>query len=59
MTLAIGDKPLTAENVVEGYQAAGCDALILPPSIVEDISRADGGVDKLKQLGYVACGGGK
>ncbi|KAM3549904.1 hypothetical protein ARSEF4850_008612 [Beauveria asiatica] len=55
MSLAIGDKPLTAENVVEGYEAAGCDALVLPPSIVEDISKLDGGVEKLKQLSYVCC----
>ncbi|KAM3498789.1 hypothetical protein MY10362_007905 [Beauveria mimosiformis] len=58
MSLAIGDKPLTAENVVEGCEAAGCDALVLPPSIVEDISKLDGGVEKLKQLSYVCCGGG-
>ncbi|OAA55119.1 Male sterility, NAD-binding protein [Cordyceps fumosorosea ARSEF 2679] len=58
MTLGIGDKPLTAESVVRGYEAAGCDALILPPSIVEDISKLDGGIEKLKKLSYVACGGG-
>ncbi|KAH8715345.1 Non-canonical non-ribosomal peptide synthetase FUB8 [Beauveria bassiana] len=52
MSLAIGDKPLTAENVVVGYEAAGSDALVLPPSIVEDISKLDGGVEQLKQLSY-------
>lgn len=59
MSLAIGDKPLTAKSVVEGYEAAGSDALILPPSIVEDLAKLDGGVEKLKQLSYVGCGGGK
>ncbi|ATY63408.1 Male NAD-binding [Cordyceps militaris] len=58
LTLAIGDKPLTAESVFEGYEAAGCDALILPPSTVEDMAKLDGGIDKLKQLRYVAIGGG-
>ncbi|KAJ4147015.1 hypothetical protein LMH87_001568 [Akanthomyces muscarius] len=58
MTLAIADKPLTAENVVKGYEAADCDAVLLPPSTVEDIARLDGGVEKLKQLSYVCCGGG-
>ncbi|TQV90799.1 nonribosomal peptide synthetase [Cordyceps javanica] len=57
ITLAIGDKPLTADSVVKGYEAAGCDALILPPSIIEDIAMLDGGIEKLKQLSYVACGG--
>ncbi|OAQ97692.1 hypothetical protein LLEC1_03573 [Akanthomyces lecanii] len=58
MSLPIADKPLTADGVVKGYEAAGCDALILPPSIAEDISRLDGGIEKLKQLSYVLCGGG-
>ncbi|OAA34168.1 Male sterility, NAD-binding protein [Beauveria brongniartii RCEF 3172] len=58
MSLAIGDKPLTAKSVVEGYEAAGSDALILPPSIVEDLAKLDGGVERLKQLSYVGCGGG-
>ncbi|KAM3511235.1 hypothetical protein MY11210_005104 [Beauveria gryllotalpidicola] len=58
MSLAIGDQPLTAKSVIEGYEAAGSDALILPPSIVEDIAKLDGGVERLKQLSYVGCGGG-
>ncbi|KAJ6780154.1 hypothetical protein PWT90_01970 [Aphanocladium album] len=58
MTLSIGDKPLTAESVVQSYEAAGCDAIILPPSIVEDIALLDGGVEKLKQLSYICSGGG-
>ncbi|KAJ3495792.1 hypothetical protein NLG97_g3138 [Lecanicillium saksenae] len=58
MTLSIGDKPLTADNVVQGYEVAGCDAIILPPSIVEDIARLEGGVEKMKKLSYVCYGGG-
>lgn len=59
MTLAIADKPMTAENVVKGYEAAGCDALLLPPSTVEDVAMLDGGIEKLKHLSYVCCGGGE
>lgn len=59
MTLSMADKPLTAENVVKAYDAAGCDALIVPPSIVEDIALLDNGVEKLKKMSYVSCGGGQ
>lgn len=58
MALGVGDRPLTAESVVEGYEAAGCDALVVPPSIVEDISLLSGSLEKLQKLSYVACGGG-
>ncbi|KAL1838823.1 hypothetical protein VTJ49DRAFT_2180 [Mycothermus thermophilus] len=56
--LGIGDRPLTADLVVECLKHSGADATILPPAIMEELSNSEESIDVLKKLAWVGSGGG-
>lgn len=58
IVLGMPDVPLTAELIVECLSRSGADAAFLPPSIIEQLSRSDEGVDALKRLRILTFGGG-
>jgi acyl-CoA synthetase (AMP-forming)/AMP-acid ligase II len=57
--LGMPDRPLNAELVTECLISAGVDAAFLPPSILEELSPSDQGIEQLLKLSYVICSGGK
>ncbi|WDK21068.1 male sterility protein [Colletotrichum graminicola] len=66
-TMAIGgkeavfslpDRPLTADLSIEVIQATGSNSAMLPPSILEEMSRRPEHIAVLKQLSFLAFGGG-
>ncbi|KAF7115496.1 hypothetical protein CNMCM5793_002454 [Aspergillus hiratsukae] len=50
--------PLTGDNVVEWLQNSGATYTVLPPAILEQMSRSQAALDELKKLQVVAFGGG-
>ncbi|KAJ5623691.1 acetyl-CoA synthetase-like protein [Penicillium lividum] len=50
--------PFTGDNVVEWLQNSGATYTVLPPVILEQMSRSQVALDTLKQLQIVAFGGG-
>ncbi|KAI0102376.1 hypothetical protein GGR51DRAFT_527142 [Nemania sp. FL0031] len=56
--LGCGDKPLTADLVIECLDSVKYDGILLPPSVVEDLSHNEEYVSKLSKLGMVIVGGG-
>jgi hypothetical protein len=58
--LGIGDRPLSADMVVECLKYADANAIILPPTILEELSQSTAeSLDVLRKLSYVGFGGGK
>ncbi|KAI2470044.1 acetyl-CoA synthetase-like protein [Annulohypoxylon bovei var. microspora] len=54
----IGSKPLTGDLVVEYIEQTGGETIILPPSILVDMSQVPAHVEALKKLKLVFFGGG-
>ncbi|KAL2839422.1 acetyl-CoA synthetase-like protein [Aspergillus pseudoustus] len=50
--------PLTGDNVVEWLQNSGAGYTVLPPAILEQMSRSQAALDELKKLHVVVFGGG-
>ena len=59
LVLGITDRPLTPDMVVESLKHSGADGAMLPPSIIEEISHMEEGVEALAALKYVGFGGGR
>lgn len=55
----IGERPLSADMVMECLKYADVDSVVLPPAIVEELSQSEENVEVLNKLSYVAFGGGK
>lgn len=55
----IGDRPLSADMVVECLKYADVDSVVLPPTILEELSQSKEAVEQLKKLAFVGFGGGK
>jgi acyl-CoA synthetase (AMP-forming)/AMP-acid ligase II len=51
--------PFTGDNVVEWLQNSGATYTVLPPVILEQMSRSQVALDELKRLQVVAFGGGE
>lgn len=51
--------PLTGDNVVEWLQNSGATYTVLPPAILEQMSRSQVALDEMKKLQVVAFGGGE
>ncbi|KAJ6440114.1 L-aminoadipate-semialdehyde dehydrogenase [Purpureocillium lavendulum] len=58
LVLGITDRPLTADLVVASLRHSGADGAMLPPSVIEDLSFMEEGVETLAALQYVGFGGG-
>ncbi|KAL2015881.1 hypothetical protein VTK56DRAFT_4656 [Thermocarpiscus australiensis] len=58
VALGIGDRPLTSDLVIDCLKCGDMDAVILPPTILEELSHSKEDVDVLKKLAYVAFSGG-
>ncbi|KAI1128465.1 hypothetical protein F5Y10DRAFT_240434 [Nemania abortiva] len=56
--LGIGEKPLTADLVMECLDNVNYDGIVLPPSVAEDLSHCEEYMCKLSKLGMVIVGGG-
>ncbi|KAI1152952.1 hypothetical protein F4825DRAFT_417250 [Nemania diffusa] len=56
--LGIGEKPLTADIIIECLDNVNYDGILLPPSILEDASHSEEYMSKLSRLGMVVVGGG-
>ncbi|KAI1213858.1 acetyl-CoA synthetase-like protein [Annulohypoxylon truncatum] len=56
--LPIGSKPLTGDLAVQYIEYTGAECILLPPSIVTDMSQVPAQVEALKKLKIVAFGGG-
>lgn len=59
LVLGIPDRPLSADLVVDSLVHSGADGTILPPSIIEDLSLMEEGIQALAALKFVGFGGGK
>lgn len=57
--LGIGNRPLSADMVMECLEYADADAVVVPPVILEELSQEQEYMDVLKELAFVAFGGGK
>lgn len=55
----IGDRPLSADIVIQSLKHSGADSVILPPAILEELSQSEEDVEVLKNLAFVAFGGGE
>jgi hypothetical protein len=51
--------PFTGDNGVEWLQNYGATYTVLPPAILEQMSRSQVALDELKRLQVVAFGGGE
>ncbi|KAI1173253.1 hypothetical protein F4777DRAFT_589987 [Nemania sp. FL0916] len=58
VALGLPDRPLSADSVVECLEHAGVQAAMLPPAILEDMSRSDHYMEPLRKLNRVFFGGG-
>lgn len=58
MALNVGNKPVTADNVIEIFKYCPADAAGLPPSVVAELSESKEGLAALKKLSFVFWGGG-
>ncbi|PHH93094.1 hypothetical protein CDD83_946 [Cordyceps sp. RAO-2017] len=58
IALGIPDRPLNADLVLQSLKNSGGDGALLPPSILEELSHSDEGVETLKKLQFVSFGGG-
>ncbi|KAI0896948.1 acetyl-CoA synthetase-like protein [Annulohypoxylon nitens] len=56
--LPIGSKPLTGDLVAQYIEYTGGESIILPPSILADMSQVPSQVDALKKLKLCTFGGG-
>ncbi|KAI0435602.1 hypothetical protein F4803DRAFT_557821 [Xylaria telfairii] len=56
--LAIREKPLSPELVIECMENVDLQGIFLPPSVLEDISHSDEYMSKLRKLNVVFFGGG-
>ncbi|KFX85799.1 hypothetical protein V490_09403 [Pseudogymnoascus sp. VKM F-3557] len=54
----MADQPTTVDLTIKCLQCSGCDAALLAPSIVEELSIRRDGVEALKRLRFVGFGGG-
>jgi hypothetical protein len=59
VVLGIGDRPLTPDSVIAYLDNSRADSVMLPPSILEEMSKMDEGIEALRKLKFVAFGGGK
>ena len=59
VALGIGDRPLTPDSVIASLDHSRADSVILPPSILEEMSKMDEGIEALRKLKFVAFMGGK
>jgi hypothetical protein len=57
--LGIGDRPLSADMVIECLKYTNADSVIVPPAILEELSQEKEDIDMLKKLAWVGFGGGK
>lgn len=58
IVLGLAGRPLTADLVIECLSHLDVESALLPPSILEDMSYDDRGVDSLRELKLVLIGGG-
>ncbi|KAI1142672.1 acetyl-CoA synthetase-like protein [Hypoxylon sp. FL0543] len=56
--LPIGSKPLTADLISEYIEYSGGESIIVPPSILQDMSKVPAHVESLKKMKIVMFGGG-
>lgn len=59
IALGIPERPLNSDLVIQCLGQSGTDAALLPPSIMEELSHTDEGVEALKKLKFVSFGGGE
>lgn len=57
--LGIADRPLFSGLVIESLKDLDVDSALLPPSIIEELSKTEDGIQALKKLNVVTFGGGK
>jgi hypothetical protein len=57
--LGIGDRPLSADMVIECLKYADSDSILLPPAILEELSQSKEAIEVLSKMSYVGFGGGK
>ncbi|UNI19521.1 putative NRPS-like protein biosynthetic cluster [Purpureocillium takamizusanense] len=58
MVLGITARPLTPDMAVESLKYSNADAAMLPPSVIEELSHMDEGVEALAALKFIGFGGG-
>ncbi|KAG5967562.1 hypothetical protein E4U58_002145 [Claviceps cyperi] len=56
IALPLPGRPLMAELAIECLVHSGADAALMPPSILEEMSKRDGGLDALRRLNLVTFG---
>jgi acyl-CoA synthetase (AMP-forming)/AMP-acid ligase II len=58
VALALPNRPLSAESVLEALENTHAEATMLPPAILEDMSQDDRYIESLKKLNMVFFAGG-
>ena len=58
VALGFGERPLTAELVLECLKALDVQSAALPPSILEDLSQESDGLCALQKLKLIPIAGG-
>ncbi|EQK99859.1 Male sterility, NAD-binding protein [Ophiocordyceps sinensis CO18] len=58
IALGIPERPLNSELVIQCLAKSGADAALLPPSILEELSHSEEGIEMLRRLNFVSFGGG-
>jgi hypothetical protein len=59
MALGIAEKPFSAELTAECLAYADVNAAFLPPSIIEELSVTEEGIEPLMKLNYLGFSGGE
>ena len=59
LALGLASKAMTADTVYESLLHSGADAVLLPPSVMEDMAQNPAHVEALKKLKFIYFGGGK
>ncbi|KAM4058812.1 male sterility protein [Hirsutella rhossiliensis] len=58
IALGIPERPLNSDLVIQCLAQSGADAALLPPSIMEELSHTEEGIETLRKLNFVSFGGG-
>ncbi len=59
VALGIGDRPLSSDLVIDCLKNLDADAALLPPVLLEELSKDLETIKPLAKLSYVAFGGGE
>lgn len=57
--IGLAGRPITGDLVIESIEYSGSDSLSTTPSVLDEILAQRRGIELLKKMKFVMCGGGK